>query len=68
MRNYVSRLYRKLDLNDRAQLAVFLDHTEPAHAGRTDSIADNESSVRGQVTEQRSTSAHRCGRSAGVGA
>jgi DNA-binding NarL/FixJ family response regulator len=44
VRNYVSRLYRKLDLNNRAQLAVFLDHTEPAHAGRNDTIDRNEAS------------------------
>jgi DNA-binding NarL/FixJ family response regulator len=48
VRNYVSRLYRKLDLNNRAQLAVFLDHTETAHAWRTASVTDNESSVHSQ--------------------
>jgi DNA-binding NarL/FixJ family response regulator len=48
VRNYVSRLYRKLDLNNRAQLAVFLDHTETAHAWQTDSVTDNESSVHSQ--------------------
>jgi DNA-binding NarL/FixJ family response regulator len=37
VRNYVSRLYRKLDLNNRAQLAMFLDHTETARAVRTPS-------------------------------
>jgi DNA-binding NarL/FixJ family response regulator len=46
VRNYVSRLYRKLDLNNRAQLAVFLDHTDVARAGRTDSMTtDSESTV-----------------------
>ncbi len=48
VRNYVSRLYRKLDLNNRAQLAVFLDHTEPAQAGRTESTTETDSSVRSQ--------------------
>lgn len=28
VRNYVSRLYRKLDLNNRAQLATYLAHTD----------------------------------------
>ncbi len=36
VRNYVSRLYRKLDLNNRAQLAMFLDHTDITRDGRTD--------------------------------
>jgi DNA-binding NarL/FixJ family response regulator len=46
VRNYVSRLYRKLDLNNRAQLATFLDHTDATHAGRTDAVAtDGESPV-----------------------
>lgn len=30
VRNYVSRLYRKLDLNNRAQLATYLAHTDIA--------------------------------------
>lgn len=44
VRNYVSRLYRKLDLNNRAQLAMFLDHTDIAHSGRTDTT-ESELSV-----------------------
>ena len=30
VRNYVSRLYRKLDLNNRAQIATYLHHTDIA--------------------------------------
>ena len=49
VRNYVSRLYRKLDLNNRAQLATFLDHTDAARVGRTDPVAtEGESSVQKQ--------------------
>jgi DNA-binding NarL/FixJ family response regulator len=49
VRNYVSRLYRKLDLNNRAQLAMFLDHTEIGRAGRTDSgTPEDELSVGNQ--------------------
>jgi DNA-binding NarL/FixJ family response regulator len=33
VRNYVSRLYRKLDMNNRAQLAMFLDHTDAGRNG-----------------------------------
>jgi DNA-binding NarL/FixJ family response regulator len=46
VRNYVSRLYRKLDLNNRAQLAMFLDHPDIARVGPTDSVStENHSSV-----------------------
>ena len=47
VRNYVSRLYRKLDLNNRAQLATYLDRTDIArNASRTDlAPTENESSV-----------------------
>jgi len=41
VRNYVSRLYRKLDLNNRAQLAKYLAHTDIApRASRDDSTWD----------------------------
>ena len=47
VRNYVSRLYRKLDLNNRAQIATYLARTDIARgASRTDSARPgNESSV-----------------------
>jgi DNA-binding NarL/FixJ family response regulator len=49
VRNYVSRLYRKLDLNNRAQLATFLDHTDATRAGRTDpATTEDEPSVDSQ--------------------
>ncbi len=49
VRNYVSRLYRKLDLSNRAQIATYLVHTDIAHsASRTDLVlAENESLVHG---------------------
>ena len=41
VRNYVSRLYRKLDLHNRAQLATYLAHTDIASiARRGDSTLD----------------------------
>jgi DNA-binding NarL/FixJ family response regulator len=45
VRNYVSRIYRKLDLSNRAQIATYLLHTDIAQsAGRTESVlAENES-------------------------
>jgi DNA-binding NarL/FixJ family response regulator len=43
VRNYVSRLYRKLDLNNRAQLATYLAHTDIAdRLGQGDPIMDPE--------------------------
>lgn len=46
VRNYVSRLYRKLDLNNRAQFARYVAHTDTApRTGRTDSTLDSEVSV-----------------------
>lgn len=50
IRNYVSRIYRKLDLNNRAQIATYLLHTDIAQsASRTESApAENESLVHGQ--------------------
>ena len=47
VRNYVSRLYRKLDLNNRAQIATYLTRTDIARsASRTDlAPPENESSV-----------------------
>lgn len=47
VRNYVSRLYRKLDLNNRAQIATYLARTDIARcASRTDwARPGNESSV-----------------------
>lgn len=47
VRNYVSRLYRKLDLNNRAQIATYLAHTDARGASRNDLVAppENESSV-----------------------
>jgi DNA-binding NarL/FixJ family response regulator len=49
VRNYVSRLYRKLDLSNRAQIATYSVHTDIAHsASRTDlALAENESLVHG---------------------
>jgi DNA-binding NarL/FixJ family response regulator len=45
VRNYVSRIYRKLDLSNRGQIATYLLHTDIARtAGRTESaLAENES-------------------------
>ena len=47
VRNYVSRLYRKLDLSNRAQIATYLVTTDTVHsAGQTESaLAQNESLV-----------------------
>jgi DNA-binding NarL/FixJ family response regulator len=46
VRNYVSRLYRKLDLNNRAQLAMFLERTDMARAVRAyETTTENEPSV-----------------------
>jgi DNA-binding NarL/FixJ family response regulator len=50
VRNYVSRLYRKLDLTNRAQIAMYLPRTE---SPRPDSLPDSalvghDSLVRGQ--------------------
>jgi DNA-binding NarL/FixJ family response regulator len=46
VRNYVSRLYRKLDVNNRAQLVTFSDHSDHARSGRPDSkTTENEISV-----------------------
>jgi DNA-binding NarL/FixJ family response regulator len=43
VRNYVSRLYRKLDLNNRAQLATYLAHTDIAdRLGHGDPTLDPE--------------------------
>jgi DNA-binding NarL/FixJ family response regulator len=36
VRNYVSRLYRKLNLESRAQLATYLAHSDVARQGETD--------------------------------
>ncbi len=36
VRNYVSRLYRKLDLNSRAQLATYLGHSDIATQNQPD--------------------------------
>ena len=49
VRNYVSRLYRKLDLNNRAQIATYLAHTDARGASRNDlAPPENESSVHGK--------------------
>ena len=50
VRNYVSRLYRKLDLSNRAQIATYLVNTDTAQsAGQPDSAAaETESLVDGQ--------------------
>jgi DNA-binding NarL/FixJ family response regulator len=47
VRNYVSRLYRKLDLNNRAQIATYLARTDIARTTRQTDLAppENESSV-----------------------
>jgi hypothetical protein len=46
VRNYVSRLYRKFDLNNRAQLAAYLADTNMApRANRNDSNAGPEDSI-----------------------
>ncbi len=46
VRNYVSRLYRKLDLNNRAQLATYLAHTDiGARVSRKASSLGPESST-----------------------
>ena len=47
VRNYVSRLYRKLDLNNRAQLATYLAYTDIApRANRNDSTLDPKAAGR----------------------
>ncbi|MGO9857372.1 MAG: response regulator transcription factor [Acidimicrobiales bacterium] len=48
VRNYVSRLYRKLDLNNRAQIATYLAHTDVAHSADGTDLAppEHESSVK----------------------
>jgi len=47
VRNYVSRLYRKLDMNNRAQLAMFLDHTDVGRNGGMESApSETDPSVR----------------------
>lgn len=50
VRNYVSRLYHKLDLTNRAQIATYLVQSDMARsASRADlAPAENESSVHGQ--------------------
>jgi hypothetical protein len=46
VRNYVSRLYRKFDLNNRSQLAAYLADTNMApSANRSDLNADFEDSI-----------------------
>jgi DNA-binding NarL/FixJ family response regulator len=46
VRNYVSRLYRKFDLNNRAQLTAYLADTNMApRANRNDLKADPEASI-----------------------
>ena len=46
VRNYVSRLYRKLDLKNRSQLATYLAHTDIApRVSRNDSVLDSKASV-----------------------
>ena len=46
VRNYVSRLYRKLDLKNRSQLATYLAHTDIApRVSRSDSNLDSKASV-----------------------
>jgi DNA-binding NarL/FixJ family response regulator len=46
VRNYVSRLYRKLDLKNRSQLATYLAHTDIApRVSRNDSNLDSKASV-----------------------
>jgi DNA-binding NarL/FixJ family response regulator len=46
VRNYVSRLYRKFDLHNRAQLAAYLADTNAApRANRSDLNADSEASI-----------------------
>lgn len=47
VRNYVSRLYRKLDLSNRVEIATYLVTTDTVHsAGQTESaLAQNESLV-----------------------
>jgi DNA-binding NarL/FixJ family response regulator len=50
VRNYVSRIYRKLDLSDRTQIAKYLLHTNVAGTGSGTELAlvENESLVQGQ--------------------
>jgi DNA-binding NarL/FixJ family response regulator len=51
VRNYVSRLYRKLDLDNRTQLAAYLADTDAApRTDRTDPDADPRGSVRARPT------------------
>jgi DNA-binding NarL/FixJ family response regulator len=47
VRNYVSRLYRKLDLNNRAQIATYLSRTDVARSASSADLAtaENRSSV-----------------------
>jgi len=46
VRNYVSRLYRKLDLSNRAQIATYLVNTDTAHsASLTDLALTGEESL-----------------------
>jgi DNA-binding NarL/FixJ family response regulator len=52
VRNYVSRLYRKLDLKNRAQLATYLAHTNIAPRGsRNDSALDSTASVKSKLIQ-----------------
>ncbi len=50
VRNYVSRLYHKLDLTNRAQIATYLVESDMTRAGRPADLApvQNESSVTSQ--------------------
>lgn len=50
VRNYVSRLYRKLDLKNRAQIATYLAHTDISYSARGPAAApaENEPLVHGK--------------------
>jgi NarL family two-component system response regulator LiaR len=49
VRNYVSRLYHKLDLTNRAQIATYLVESDMTRAGQADLVpVQNESSVTSQ--------------------
>ncbi len=50
VRNYVSRLYRKLALTNRAQIATYLVHTDVRHSASQSelTLAENETLVHGQ--------------------
>ena len=50
VRNYVSRLYRKLALSNRAQIATYMVHTDIEHSASRAELAliENESLVPGQ--------------------